>query len=117
MKSKFAFRCFILIILVNTIVSENVIFSNTSKFSPSARARMFETGKENKTTYNEVRSSADLQRSKSERKWKKISSDHLEPDSIVVTKVYEDFDIKFQSKLSWSGDILFGSILAVLSKK
>lgn len=124
MKSKFAFRCALLVILVNTIVSQNVSKFNITRFI-STRKTGNETTKSNSdlnsssveqaTSIHLKRIAEDVPQPDIQRN--EICEDKEEPDKLFLTKLFNDVDAKFQSKLSVSGDILYGSVLTIFSKK
>ncbi len=122
MRSKCAIRLVVLVILVNTIVSENVIYSTSPKLNISDHGNKVEikTG-----TAHHLNSSSSVGRTKVSVK---IIANDFEPDDqgnktcshktnpdMIKAKESRDLGNKFKSKLSWSGNILFGSLLAVFS--
>ncbi len=127
MKFKHAIRCAILIILIKTIFSENVVFSTKSKFNTLDRTENLEA--KNKFETDHAFNSSSLNETTfvfnpiivsdfrpPDKHKNKLCADKLVPDSIVPKKLLKDSGDKFQSKLSWTGDILFGSLLIIFSK-
>lgn len=109
-----------------TIVSQNAQLSPAIIGRASDSSNNLEAKQENRHGSNSkpdssigstiIYSGINTRENKSRKQRNKNMVEQTDQESISVTNTFMENDQMFQSKLSWTGDILFGSLLAIFSK-